>query len=173
MKKNIKEIWTDVKNFEGYYQVSNLGRIKSLQRICIRSNGVAVHYKEKILNPSVDECGYLHVRLAINSNYTLFKVHRLVAMHFLNDYDEKLTVNHINHNRWDNSVNNLEMMDFYDNIKDRSVKRRIYCVELDRFISQPHRFFNRLKMEYSRYYFLKAIELKKEYNGFHFKYMYE
>lgn len=170
MKK--QEIWKMINGYEGFYQVSNLGRVRSLQRWVDHKPGQYRLVKERILTPSVDNCGYLHVRLAKNNNYQLFKVHRLVAKHFLNDYSEELSVNHKNHNRWDNRVENLEMMTLEENIKERSVQRKIYCKELDQIIIQPKRFFSNLNKTFSRYYFLKAIELKKEYNGYHFEFQY-
>ena len=173
MKKNVKEVWMDVKGYENYYQVSNLGRIKSLQRWVDHKPGQYRLVKERILSPSVDNCGYLHVRLAKDGQYKLFKVHRLIAAHFLPDYSEELSVNHKNHDRWDNRVENLEMLTLEENIKERNVQRFVYCKELDQIIIQPKRFFSNLNKTFSRYYFLKAIELEREYNGFHFNFIYQ
>ena len=172
MKKQ-QEIWKDVKNYEGFYQVSNLGRVKSLARYVPQKPGQVREHKEKILQPSCDNCGYLHVRLAKSGIYQLFKVHRLVAAHFLPNYSEELSVNHRNHDRWDNRAENLEMMSLEENIKERNVQRKIYCEELDQIISQPKRFFSNLNKTFSRYYFLKAIEAGEAYQGYHFKFIYE
>lgn len=171
MKKQ-QEIWKDVKNYEGLYQVSNLGRVKSLARFIPQKPGQFREHKERILQPSCDNCSYLHVRLAKDGVYKLFKVHRLVAMHFLPDYNENLSVNHKNHNRWDNSVENLEMMTLEDNVRERSIQRFVYCKELDQIIIQPKRFFSNLNKPFSRYYFLKSIYDKNEYQGYHFKFKY-
>ena len=161
-----------VDGYEGLYQVSNLGRVKSLERWVDHKPGQFRLVKERILQPSVDNAGYLHVRLAKNNTYKLFKVHRLVAKHFLPDYNEELTVNHLNHNRWDNRVENLEMLTLEDNIKERSIQRKIYCKELQQVIDQPKRFFSNLNKPFSRYYFLKAIYEKTVYEGYHFKFKY-
>ena len=87
-----KEIFRDVKGYEGLYQVSNFGNVKSLERIDNYNRLV----KEKILKPYTDKVGYLHVVLCNNGKMKSFLVHRLVAMVFLpnpdpNNYTE---VNH-------------------------------------------------------------------------------
>lgn len=171
MKKQ-QEIWKMINGYEGFYQVSNLGRVRSLQRWVDHKPGQYRLVKERILTPSVDNAGYLHVRLAKDGVYKLFKVHRLVAKHFLDDYSESKTINHKNHNRWDNSVENLEMMTLEDNVRERSIQRFVYCKELDQIIIQPKRFFSNLNKSFSRYYFLKSIYDKNEYQGYHFKFKY-
>lgn len=170
--KNEQEIWKDVKNFEGFYQVSNLGRVKSLERLVRHKPGQHRLVKERILSPCQDNCGYLHVRLANDGVYKLFKVHRLVAMHFLESYSEDLTVNHINHDRTDNRAENLEMLTLKENILDKDFNRKIYCKELNQYICQPKRFFKRLNIKYNRYRFLQAIENNTIYYGYHFEYSY-
>lgn len=146
-----KEKWKAVKGFEGLYEVSNMGRVKSLEKTI--TNGINIThynktgevllnkpmtYKEKILKPCMDACGYLHYRLSKeHGRYTLFKAHRLVAKHFLKDYSEKLTVNHINGNKMDNRIKNLEMMTRSDNIKDylkNRKKKDLKCNETRRGI---------------------------------------
>lgn len=160
----MKEIWKPVKGFEGLYEVSNKGRVKSLAKVIIRTNGVPISYKEKILNPSMDNCEYLHVRLSLGNKYKLFKVHRLVAAHFLPDYSEELTINHKNHDKFDNRVENLEMMTLYDNIQDEHRHRDYYyCIEKREHVKQPKRYIKKLGYEYNHYRFLQSIRKKCEY----------
>ena len=91
------ELWTDVQGYGGDYQVSNQGRVRSYK-----------NKKMRLLKPQPDAHGYVHVRLSLNSKFTLFKVHRLVAMHFIPTHDPTLLVNHIDSVRTNNHVLNLE-----------------------------------------------------------------
>lgn len=97
------EIWVDIRGYEGIYMVSNFGRIKSLPRMIFNGNG---HYlsKEKILNGSKNINGYLQVELL--GKPTL--IHRIVAHEFIPNQETKPQVNHINGNKTDNRVENLE-----------------------------------------------------------------
>jgi hypothetical protein len=117
------EIFKDVPNFEGYYQVSNLGRVKTLERLQWREfSDRASHWakrKGKILNPCQDKEGYLHVRLTKGNGYTLWKVHQLVALVFLG-HDRKnrdFIVHHLNHNKKDNRLENLEIQQRGEHIR--------------------------------------------------------
>lgn len=92
--KNNKEIWKDVVGYEGLYQVSNLGRIKS-------------GYKPIILQSGVCR-GYLIVNLYKNKKGLSRKVHRLVAQAFIPNPENKPTVNHKDGNKQNNCVDNLE-----------------------------------------------------------------
>jgi hypothetical protein len=89
-----------------YYMVSDLGRVKSVQRIIMRPNGRPYTAKERILKPATDQCGYQRVALSLDKLRT-FKVHRLVAQRFV-DGDSTLEVNHINGNKQDNRACNLQ-----------------------------------------------------------------
>lgn len=91
-----EEIWKDVVGYEGIYQVSNLGRIKSLKR------------KGKIKNTQLDKDGYEHLSLWHNSKAKRMSVHRIVAQAFIPNPENKPVVNHIDGNKTNNIVNNLE-----------------------------------------------------------------
>lgn len=112
----ITEIWKDVPGFERIYQVSNLGNVKSLKRTfwreTIKRRAHWITLNEKLLNPQKDGVGYLHVRLAKNKRYTLWKVHQLVASTFLNynRKDKETEVHHLNSVRTDNRLENLEVI---------------------------------------------------------------
>jgi hypothetical protein len=104
--KTIEE-WRDIKGYEGLYQISNLGRVKSVSKSVW--NGYSfVKKTEKILKPGTDGHGYLHVNLSRDSRQRTTKVHRLVAKHFIENPDKKYTVNHINGIKKDNRADNLE-----------------------------------------------------------------
>ena len=101
------EIWKDIPNYEGEYQVSNLGRIKSLSRSYLQSNGKKITIKTRIRKESFDRNGY-HT---INLKEKIFLVSRLVAEVFIPNMHNFKEVNHINGNKDDNSVSNLEWCD--------------------------------------------------------------
>ena len=98
------EEWRDVVGYEGRYQVSSMGRVKSLERA--DSWGRTV--KERILKPSTDHYGYLMVNLCAGGKRKMFFVHRLVCQVFHDNPDNKSDVNHINENKTDNRACNLE-----------------------------------------------------------------
>src|SRR5699024_6415145 len=77
-----KEIWKDIPNYEGYYQASNLGRVKSLDRAITRKSGAGKLLKGKILNPTMNN-GYKQVRLAMKGRKRTFRFSQLVAMAFI------------------------------------------------------------------------------------------
>ena len=112
----MKEIWKDVPNYEGIYQVSNLGRIKSLY---FTSNIYKKKfYKEKILKPKKGKDNNLRIELWKDKKHKTVLLHRLIATTFLeNLIDTNMTVNHKNGNKLDNRVENLEWLSRADNIR--------------------------------------------------------
>ena len=94
------EEWRDVVGYEGLYQVSSEGRVKSLKRKGCKS--------ERILKPIDDGRGYLRVDLYAGGKRKRFKVHRLVCQAFHENPGNKPQVNHINENKTDNRASNLE-----------------------------------------------------------------
>jgi hypothetical protein len=95
------EIWKEVVGYEGIYQVSNLGRIKSLK-----------FGKEKILKKTIDNRGYYVVNLHINRKQKTFNVHQIVASSFLNHKPNgyEFVVDHINDDKLNNQVSNLQIV---------------------------------------------------------------
>lgn len=108
------EIWKDIKGYEGLYQVSNLGNVKSLSRKVCNYRGCHIS-KEKILRPGVHQ-GYERVVLTKNGIRSTKKVHRLVATAFLGE-EKDLSVNHIDSNRSNNRIENLEWVTHLENIQ--------------------------------------------------------
>ena len=103
----MEEIWKDVVGYEGYYQVSNLGRVRSLDRIA--SNGRKI--KGKILSTKVNTPPYYQrVSLSVNGKMKLVQVHRLVAQAFVYnpDPEHKTQVGHKDESRTNNRADNLE-----------------------------------------------------------------
>ena len=112
-----KEIWKAVKGYEGLYEVSNLGRVKSLERIVERSNGIRRTVNEKILKEKINGGGYFYIVLFNTGVRKTKSIHQLVAESFLNHNPcgMKLVVNHINFNKTDNRVENLEIVTAREN----------------------------------------------------------
>lgn len=106
---NNEEIWKPIQGYEGIYEVSNIGRIRSCERVVKRRNNIMkMHSKVLTLNNSYG--GYQRVSLFNNEHKNhSFAVHRLVAKAFLEDYSDSLDVDHINGIRDDNRVENLRM----------------------------------------------------------------
>lgn len=119
MKEAI-EIWKDIKGFECLYQASNLGRVKSLERIDARGN----KRKEKILKPKLTR-GYYEVGLYKNSIRKMYLVHRIVWEAFNGQIPEGLQVNHINEVKTDNRLSNLNLMTAKENTNWGSRNERI------------------------------------------------
>lgn len=109
------EIWKDIAGYEGLYQVSNMGRVKSLQKE--RSNGKSFYITdEKILKATKDKEGYENVFLYKNKKFKVCKVHRLVAIAFIYNPKNKPEVDHINTIRNDNRVENLRWVTRSENL---------------------------------------------------------
>lgn len=98
-------MWKDIEGYEGIYQVSNFGRIKSLSRKRIDRNQIL---PEKILLQRIKENGYCVVSLSKNGKEKKMLVHRLVAQAFISNQNNYKEVNHKDENKLNNNVNNLE-----------------------------------------------------------------
>lgn len=108
---NDKEIWKDIPGYEGSYQISSFGNIKSLERI-VKRNGHSLRIKPKIISKCIDKTGYYHAGLWSNNKRKEVKLHKLVAIVFLghnpSGYDK--IIDHINNNPLDNRVENLRIV---------------------------------------------------------------
>lgn len=109
------EIWIPIKNFEEYYEVSNLGRFRNKDRLLTRSNGVQQFTKGKILKNNYYSNGYVQLILYVNKVRFNFLAHRVIAEHFIPNPNNLPVVNHINLIKWDNRVSNIEWCTYSEN----------------------------------------------------------
>ena len=96
----IQEVWKDVEGYEGFYWVSNLGRVKS---------------QRKILKPQWEQSGYTHVVLSKEGSKSTKRIHRLVAIAFLQNHNNLAEVNHKDGDKQNNVVTNLEWVSRMEN----------------------------------------------------------
>lgn len=102
----MKEVWKDIKGYEGKYQVSNTGKVKSFCRD--QKNGI-------ILHSTPSNCGYYKVELYLNKKSKMLYVHRLVGDAFVQNPENKPQINHIDGNKANNKATNLEWVTAKEN----------------------------------------------------------
>ena len=122
-----KEIWKDVVGYEGYYQISSLGRVKRLRRTQTDSLGRLMTYKERFLKISVSRrTGYPYVGLSKGSKRETKNIHSLIADAFIPNPNNLPCVNHIDENRRNSVLSNLERCTYsYNNSYGSAVKKRL------------------------------------------------
>lgn len=122
----MEEIWKDIKGYEGWYQVSNLGRIKSLERVFTRKNGTPFFVRERILKYAFDHAGYPYVTLIkLKTRYNK-AVHRLVAQAFIPNPENKPCIDHIDCNPKNPIASNLRWVTVSENnLNPITVQRRM------------------------------------------------
>ena len=108
------EQWKDIPGYEGYYEASSIGGIRSKRRLIIRSDGKKITLKRKKLKFHLQR--YLGVKIYKNGIPKNFKVHRLVALTFIPNPENKPQINHLNGIKIDNGVDNLEWVTQSENM---------------------------------------------------------
>ncbi|MEY4714754.1 NUMOD4 domain-containing protein [Lacticaseibacillus paracasei] len=153
---NSTEVWKDIEGFEGLYQVSNMGRVRSLDRKDAQGHRI----KGTVLAGSLNGKGYLRVGLCRDGDVEYKSIHRLAAKAFLDNPDNLPQVNHKDENKTNNAVSNLEWCTaLYNNTYGAHSKRIAKALERPIYVvtSSGHRyFFDSTK---------KAVELLELKNG--------
>lgn len=126
-----KEIWKDVKDYEGLYEVSNLGNVRSLDRIVTRSDGRKCLWKGSILKGIKVRNGYLRISLSKSSKEKQVLIHRLVAQAFIPNPNNLPVINHKDEDKTNNHVENLEWCTrLYNNCYGTAIQRRVKKISM-------------------------------------------
>lgn len=120
------EIWKPIVEYEGLYEISNYGRVKSLKRVVYLKNNRTRIQNERYLLLHKNSNGYLQARLCKNSVYKIFSVHRLVAQAFIPNKFNLPEVNHKDENKENNYFENLEWVTRKYNMNYKDIQRRIH-----------------------------------------------
>ena len=110
----MEEVWKDIKGYEGLYQISNLGRVKSLNRKINKRKCI-----ETIKKPSLTNKGYFRLSLSKFGKKEYYHIHKLVAETFIPNKENKPTIDHIDRNKTNNNVSNLRWATYKEQIKNR------------------------------------------------------
>lgn len=118
------EIWKDITGYEGYYSISNKGRIKSLSRD-IQTNNRIIHTQDRLMELTPNVGGYYYVTLSKNGSYKKCLVHRLVALTFIENPNNYPHIDHIDTNITNNNVENLRWVTPSMNMQNELTKKNI------------------------------------------------
>ena len=139
------EEWRDIKGYEGYYQISNFGRVKSLPRDVGRNRCK----NEIIMKTSLDKDGYENLVLRKNGKQRHFRVNRLVAEAFLENPNNYPQVNHKDEDKTNNNVNNLEWCSAKYNVnygsRTEKASKKVICVttgKIFKSIAEASKYYN-------------------------------
>lgn len=109
------EVWKDIKGYEGYYQISNFGNARSLDR-WVNRNGTLIFVFGQMIKPINQSIGYLQIALNIDGKVQKKYIHRLVMETFNPTDNPELEINHIDENKENNMITNLEWVTHKENI---------------------------------------------------------
>lgn len=112
------EEWRDIRGYEGLYQVSNTGHIRSLDRV-VKNRYSTRTIKGRVLKPAIGNSGYYYVNLCVNRYGHCVDVHRIEALEFYGYHNSHLTVNHEDGNKLNNALSNLKFLSQAENNKHK------------------------------------------------------
>ena len=110
------EVWKSICDFEGFYEISNLGNVRSVERLVHKSNGRHAIFKSNPLKPTMG-AGYFRVVLSMEGFKRTLSIHRLIAIAFIPNPKKLSCINHKNGIKTDNSLGNLEWCSYSENTK--------------------------------------------------------
>lgn len=144
MELNKKEEWKAVPGYEGYYEVSNIGRVRSVTRKIIDRTGRSHTYYGKLLSATSDgsQWGYKHITLMRGGKYKTIRVHRLVATAFIPNPMNYPVINHKDCNPANNIVDNLEWCtpEYNNNYAPTKQKRSAGVIQYNRYGDEVARY---------------------------------
>lgn len=117
----MEEVWKDIPSYEGIYKVSNLGKVKSISWFDPKNK--KYYKRDKLLKPRKTDKGYIEVTLTNKYKKKIYKVHRIVAEAFIPNNNNLPQINHIDEDKSNNSVNNLEWCTAEYNIRYSKCKK--------------------------------------------------
>ena len=176
------EIWKDITGYEGYFQVSNLGNFRSLDRIIKYKNSGTRLYPGKPLLKETTLDGYQRIVLMKEAIKRRFMCHRLVAQEFIPNPENKPFINHINGNKSDNRAENLEWCTQSENelhsfrtlgntMASKTYPKRIKCVETDTIFPSMLQTINWIGNNACIEGLKKAINAGRKYHDYTFIYI--
>lgn len=164
------ELWMDIDGFEGFYQVSSEGRVKSFQQNTITG---------RLLKPKTDKDGYKEVCLHKDGHQYMRKVHRLVGIAFIDNPNNLPMINHIDEDKSNNNIDNLEWVTPKENCNHGTAIERMIstkgsrpfrCIETGKIYTNQHEFAREVNSSQQAVYHV----LKGDYKttmGFHLEYV--
>ena len=170
----------------GFYQVSNLGRVKSLARTSFHPKGYVVQYKEKILKQSFERNGYTRVGLSRDGKVKSYYIHVLVAEAFIPNPDNLPEVNHIDENKMNNQVNNLEWCNHkYNSIhgtrasriskantNNKKVSKQVLCIETGVIYPSVHEAGRQMNLDFGEIARVcRGYRNRKTAGGYHWEFV--
>ena len=120
-----KEIWKDIKGYEGLYEVSNMARIRTVPHFMTAKDGRKMLIPAKIRKQSVDWHGYLYVKVRKGNKQTSLRVHRVIMEAFVENPENKPFIDHINTIKTDNRIENLRWVTAHENTQNTITLQRI------------------------------------------------
>lgn len=121
------EEYRPVKGYEGYYEISNFGNLRSVDRIVVRNDNVKHHYRRRYMTKRFNRDGYPTYKLSKDGVGKIKFAHRLVAEAFLDNPNQYSDVNHIDSNRANCNLDNLEWLDHKSNVSQSISEGRHFC----------------------------------------------
>jgi len=163
----MEEIWKDIPNYEGLYQASNLGRIKSLERFNYKGH----HNLERILKQTKCKNGYYYVALCKDKKVKSIPVHRLIAITFLDNSNNLPCINHIDGNKSNNKISNLEFCTYSHNNKEAyklglkpslKLRQNYYSIKKSKKVNQYDKEHNFIKQWDSINEIVRALKVNRQ-----------